>query len=142
MKTTYVLDTNTISYFLRGEGNVDIHYQSKIIESGNNYAIPFIVVYEIRRWLDNKPTKQIKLFAEAFNAMFQSVKNEAEMTADVWDKAVEIYIELKQKGQLIGDADILIAAYCLVNDYTLVTRNINDFSRIGKLKLVNWYKNY
>jgi tRNA(fMet)-specific endonuclease VapC len=39
---------------------------------------------------------------------------------------------------VIGDADILIAAYCLVNDYTLVTNNTNDFNRIDGLKLVNW----
>lgn len=36
------------------------------------------------------------------------------------------------------DSDILIAAYCIVNDYTLVTDNTSDFERIEGLKFVNW----
>ena len=63
----------------------------------------------------------------------------ADMSAPVWEKAVDVYITLQGKGQLIGDADILIASYCLVNDYTLVTRNTSDFERIDGLKFVNWY---
>jgi len=54
-------------------------------------------------------------------------------------KAADVYIDLKQKGQLIGDADILITAYCLANNYTLVTNNTGDFGRINGLKHVNWY---
>ena len=61
------------------------------------------------------------------------------MPIEVWNKAAEIYISLKQKGQLIKEADILIAAYCLVNGYTLVTRNIKDFIRIDDLNFINWY---
>jgi predicted nucleic acid-binding protein len=64
---TYVLDTNIVSYFLRGEGNVDNYFQQEIIETGNHYAIPFIVVYEIRRWLFDKPTRQLKVFSKEFN---------------------------------------------------------------------------
>jgi len=136
---TYVFDTNTISYFLRGEGGVDNYFQQEIIEAGNSYAIPLIVVYEIRRWLFYKPTNQLRIFAREFNSLFEPVRNEAGISADTWEKAADIYITLKQKGQLIGDADILIAAYCLINNYTLVTNNTNDFNRIDGLKIVNWY---
>jgi len=136
---TYTLDTNTVSYFLRGEGNVRHHYNKEILQTGNPYAIPSAVVYEINRWLLYKPDKDKKNFGREFNALFHNVRNTAEMSLDVWKKAAEIYIKLKSKGQLIGDADILIASYCLVNDHTLVTRNIGDFERIDGLKFVNWY---
>ena len=139
MKTTYALDANTISYFLRGEGNVDEYFQKEIIDADNAYVVPFIVVYEIKRWLYDKPTKQNRVFAKEFDALFLHVRDDAEMPLDVWNKAAEIYIKLKQKGQLISDADILIAAYCLVNNYTLVTRNEDDFNRIDELRFVNWY---
>ena len=86
-----------------------------------------------------KPDKDKKCFGREFNALFHNVRDTAEMSLDVWKKATEIYIELKNIGQLIGDADILIASYCLVNGYTLVTRNTNDFERIDSLKVVNWY---
>ena len=60
------------------------------------------------------------------------------MSAPAWEKAAEVYLQLKQKGELIGDADVLIAAYCMVNDYVLVTENIKHFSRIEGLKYANW----
>ena len=135
----YALDTNTISNLLRGEGNIEKNFEQEIIQRGNLYAIPLIVVFEIRRWLLDKPTKQIKDFDKQFNILFQSVEDEAEMPIAVWDKAAEIYITLKQNGQLMKDADIIIGAYCLVNGYTLATRNINDFNRIAGLNLVNWF---
>ena len=136
---TYALDTNIISYLLWDEGSVRTHYKKEIIEAGNLYAVPPIVVYEIKRWLYDKPTRQLQIFSEQFDILLYPIRNKTEMPLVVWEKASDIYIGLKQRGQLIGDADILIAAYCLVNDYTLVTNNTDDFERIGDIKLVNWY---
>jgi len=135
----YALDTNTISYLLRGEGSVDDNFEHEIINNGNLYAIPYIVVYEIKRWLLDNPSKQLLDFEKSFDLLFKNVENNANMPITVWNKAAKIYISLKQKGQLINEIDILIAAYCLVNDYTLVTRNLKDFKRIDGLNLVNWY---
>ena len=135
----YALDTNTISYLLRVEGNVGANFQKEILVDNNSYVVPYIVVYEVKRWLHDKPTKQMRLFDKKFDAFFSVVKEDAVMGGDVWDMASQIYINLKQTGQLIGDADIIIAAYCIVNDYTLVTRNKRDFIRINNLKFVNWY---
>ena len=136
----YTLDTNTISYLLRGEGNIEKHFHREIIQAGNYYAIPLIVVFEIKRWLLDKPTKQLRDFAQQFDILFENVEEVAEMPIEVWDKAAEIYIALKQKGQLIKEADIIIAAFCLINSYTLATRNMKDFERIDGLKLVNWFE--
>ena len=136
---TYVLDTNTISYLLRGEGTVSVNFYNEIVIAKRLYAIPYIVAYEVRRWLEYRPTKQMILFSTHFFNLFNVVESKADIKADTWDVAVQIYIDLKQKGQLIGDADILIASYCLVKNYTLVTRNEKDFKRINNLNLVNWY---
>ena len=136
----YALDTNTISFLLRGEVKVVKCFQKEIVKVGNPYVIPPIVYFEIRRWLLNKPTKALYVFSQHFDRMFGNVKNKADMSSSVWDKAVDIYISLKDKGQLIGDADILIAAYCIDNDYTLVTDNERDFGRINEIKIVNWKK--
>jgi predicted nucleic acid-binding protein len=43
--------------------------------------------------------------------------------------------ELRANGQLIGDADLLIAATALEHDLTLVTQNLHHFNRIPGLKL-------
>ena len=135
----YALDTNIISYYLRGEGKVNEYFKREINENGNIYAISYFCAYEIRRWLNYKPTRITRSYATQFDILFQNVCELADMTAPIWEKAVDIHVALQSKGQLIGDADILIASYCLVNDYTLVTRNTSDFERIDGLKFVNWY---
>jgi tRNA(fMet)-specific endonuclease VapC len=53
-------------------------------------------------------------------------------------KAGEIYADLRKKGELISDADILIAATVLANESVLITNNIEHFKRIKTLKLENW----
>jgi len=48
--------------------------------------------------------------------------------------------ELKSKGNLIDDFDILIASIALANDCTLVTNNEKHFKRIKELSILNWAK--
>ena len=43
-----------------------------------------------------------------------------------------------RRGELIEDADILIAASCLVEGIVLVTDNEEHFRRIEKLEIENW----
>lgn len=42
------------------------------------------------------------------------------------------------RGQLIGDADILIAATALTHGLVLVTNNHAHYNRIGALTVRNW----
>jgi tRNA(fMet)-specific endonuclease VapC len=53
-------------------------------------------------------------------------------------RAAEIYAELRQRGDLIPDADILIAGIALAGDYVLVTQNVRHFQRIAGLEVENW----
>lgn len=50
----------------------------------------------------------------------------------------EIRAMLEQKGKLIGNNDLWIAAHALSINTTLVTNNVKEFSRIPKLKVENW----
>lgn len=43
--------------------------------------------------------------------------------------------DLRSKGQLIGDPDLLIAATALHYDLTLLTHNVRHFGRIAGLKV-------
>ncbi len=60
------------------------------------------------------------------------------MNTRAWDEAARIYAALKQRGKIIDDADILIAAYCIVSGFTLITANVRHFERIEGLQWVNW----
>lgn len=47
---------------------------------------------------------------------------------------------LAQKGHLIGNYDLLIAAHSLHRGFTLVTNNVREFVRVPNLKIENWVK--
>jgi tRNA(fMet)-specific endonuclease VapC len=56
----------------------------------------------------------------------------------VLDRAAELYAMLRMRGQLIEDADLLIAAIALVHDMSLVTNNTAHFARIPGLQVEDW----
>ena len=45
---------------------------------------------------------------------------------------------LRKKGTPIGPYDLQIAAQCISRDFTLVTHNVKEFSRIPGLQIENW----
>jgi predicted nucleic acid-binding protein len=47
-----------------------------------------------------------------------------------------IYRDLKAQGKLIGTADLLIAGCCVAVGMPLLTRNVQHFQWVSKLKLV------
>jgi tRNA(fMet)-specific endonuclease VapC len=54
------------------------------------------------------------------------------------NEAARIYRDLKQKGQLVGIRDILIAGIALAHKLHVATKNLKDFRRIKGLSL--WTK--
>ncbi len=60
---------------------------------------------------------------------------------DTVEKAAEIYVYLKKEGNLIEDADILMASTAIVEDLVLITNNIKHFKRVKGLRIDNWIEN-
>lgn len=50
----------------------------------------------------------------------------------------EIRTSLESEGKTIGPLDMLIATHALSLDLTIVSNNVNEFSRIIDLKCENW----
>jgi len=50
--------------------------------------------------------------------------------------AGKIFTQLKSKGHLIGNHDILIAAFCLANGLPLYTKNVIHFSKIKDIQIL------
>jgi len=131
---TYAMDTNIISYVLKNDTVIINRYRQESSQ-GNEFIMLPIVYYEVSRWLLERNAK--KLQAE-FNYMCAEIPL-IETSKEVWDKAAVLYVHTRQGGRQIGgDADLLIAAFCLVNNCTLVTNNTRHFENIDGLKLVNW----
>lgn len=53
----------------------------------------------------------------------------------IMQRFAQVRGDLRRRGQLIGDTDILIAATAIQHDLTLLTRNTRHFERIANLKL-------
>ena len=132
----YVLDTNVIIHRLRKEANVLKNFNDAVI-SGHNLVIPRAVDYEICRGFGLLSAPRKEAMYEELTASDGCCKI-VDMEESIWNRSKLIYIELYKKGFTVGEIDIIIAAFCLNHDYTLVTANTKDFENISGLKLVDW----
>jgi predicted nucleic acid-binding protein len=61
------------------------------------------------------------------------------------DKSAQLFgmikAQLKQQGNIILDADIMIGSIAIANELILVTNNTRHFQRIPNLQLENWLNN-
>ncbi len=58
-----------------------------------------------------------------------------ELDDAIMERFARIRAELRRRGQLIPDLDLLIAATAMHHDLTLLTRNVRHFDRIPQLRL-------
>ena len=132
----YALDTNIISYILKRNDGITKNFVTEK-EKGNTFNIPPLVYYEINRGLLSiNATKMMK----EFDKLCRQLKV-GEMNRKIWNEAIKIYATLKNQGKLIEDADIFIAAYCIIYNYVLVTNNKNHFERVNDLDFIEWKEN-
>ena len=130
-----VLDTDIIFAVMRANPVVLSKARAYLVEH-ERFTLSIITRYEILRGLEAKQARrQI--------ADFEALCNQSTilpLTEDAVAKAAEIYGDLTRRGELIGDADILIAASALVHGLGVVTNNERHFHRIKGLRVENWVK--
>jgi tRNA(fMet)-specific endonuclease VapC len=130
-----VLDTDTLSAMMRSIPSVVSRAQAYLGEAGE-VSFSIITLYEILRGLKAKGAeRQLKAFRELC-----TLSEILYLTNDTIETASDIYSDLKRRGELVGDADILIAATALENDAVLVSRNKRHFERIAALRTENWFE--
>ena len=130
--TDFALDTNTLSYFLRGQGRVA---HRLLATSPQQVALPAIVVFEIRYGM-RKAARTSQL--TAFESMLESCVVLG-FDGEAADHAADIRLALESAGTPIGPHDVLIAATARRHRRTLVTRNTREFARVAGLALDDWY---
>ncbi len=59
------------------------------------------------------------------------------LTRDAARRAGEYYLQLRSRGRLIGNQDLMIAATAAELDVAVLTRNIDHFSRIVGLEVLS-----
>jgi tRNA(fMet)-specific endonuclease VapC len=129
----FLLDTNTLIYFFKGEGRVAEHL---LATPPSDIAISTISLYEIEVGIAKsaqpaKRRRQLDTFLSAIS-VFPFDRSAALAAATV-------RAELERRGRPIGPLDNLIAGIALAHRATLVTRNTREFSRLPNLDVTNWY---
>jgi len=130
----YLLDTNICVYLLNGNALL----KSKVAEAGISsiavcnsiLAELYFGAYNSRKTAEN--LQRIERFKKEL-----TVLSDSEESAILFGR---IKAELKSKGFMIEDFDILIASIAFSNNCVLITNNDKHFSRIEGLQTDNWLK--
>lgn len=128
-----LLDTNILSYFLRGQAKV----VRKLDEYGQFYdflTFSILTYYEIKAGLTYRDSTRVL-------TQFKEIARESEillLTLATMDIASNIYTDLRRRGLLIAPMDLLIAASAIEHGYTLITANVRHFQNIQGLRYENW----
>lgn len=129
----YLLDTCTISYFVRNIPNV----RNNILKiKPENIFISTITIMELEYGLqlNNNVSKHV---INGINAFVDSITT-LDFTDEIARISACIRAELKKTGKLIGYYDVLIAGTALHHGLTLVTSNTDEFNRVTGLKIEDW----
>ena len=129
----YALDTNSLSYFLRGRGRVG---ERLLAQPPAKIGLPSVVLYELAYGAArSQAPPDLKARLEALLRSLPILPfGEAEARA-----AARIRADLESAGKPIGPHDVLTAATALAHGATLVTRNLREFRRVKGLVLEDWY---
>src|SRR5689334_12414127 len=119
-----MLDTDTVSFALRGQGRV----QKRILECRpSELCISAITLSELLYGAARRRSSKLDALIGAFTANV-AVMPFDETCAEHFGRIAN---ELARRGAPIGDFDALIAAHAVALDVTLVTNNVRHFERVS-----------
>ncbi len=132
----YLLDTNIISYWMRGDKRVidriKKHFPSDLALSSITLAE---ILYGIEKSLVKKEERRSKI-----KQILSLLDLYSFDESSAWEYAV-IRTQLERNGMVISERDTLIASIGMANKLTVVTHNVKEFTRIDNLKVEDWADN-
>ena len=129
----YLLDTNIISYWMRGDKVV---IDRIIKQSPSNLSLSSVTLAEIWYGIEKSPIKKKERF-ERINKI-SSLLGIYSFDESAAEEYAVIRASLEKKGVMISERDTQIASIAMANNLTVVTHNIKEFGRINKLKVEDW----
>jgi tRNA(fMet)-specific endonuclease VapC len=129
----YLLDTCTVSDFVKGQPNVLAGIKAI---SPTLIAVSALTRMEVEYGLALNAHRARKL-APVLQAFFSTISTLPCEVADALTAAA-IRAALTTKGQPIGACDVLIAGTALARGLVVVTSNVGEFQRIGGLQVEDW----
>ncbi len=126
-----MLDTDTVSFALRGEGKVA---ERLLARRPSEVCISAISLSELRFGAELKRSRKLHALIDRFIESMEV----APFDAQAADRFGSLAPALRMAGEPIGHMDALIAAHALSLDVTLVTGNARHFGRVAGLKSESW----
>jgi predicted nucleic acid-binding protein len=131
--TPTLLDTDTLTLLHKHQQQVSLNAAAYIIRF-KQLTLTEFNYYEITRGLEAVgATTQLagfEQFCQAYRILPFS-HPAAVLASDIW-------ADLKRRGLLIGEVDILIAGIALSEGLAVATHNVSHFTRINGLQVVYW----
>lgn len=133
MEPRTLLDTDILSFLMRNSPTV-LSRAKTYLANYPRLSISLVTRFEVLRGLKaSGATTRLTAF-EAFCSACEVLP----ITEKTIELASDFYADLKSRGQLIPDADLLIAATATEYGFVLATNNVADFGRITGLTIDNW----
>ena len=131
--SVFILDSNMVSFYLRQNPKVIQKVHASILANDEVLISP-IAYYEVKRGLlAINAEKRLNEFSVLCDTL-----GVGQLDNSILDLCSLIYCETRAKKWNLDDADILTAAYCKINNYTLVSNNIKHFEIISGLHYCDW----
>jgi tRNA(fMet)-specific endonuclease VapC len=127
----YLLDTDSVSYALRGEGDVGLRIRAC---KPSDLRLSAITLAELRYGADRKGSRKLHGLIDTFAAAIEVMPFDENAAAEFG----RIGSLLAERGTPIGEFDVLIAAHAVALRCTLVTNNVRHFSKVPGLAVENW----
>jgi tRNA(fMet)-specific endonuclease VapC len=129
----YLLDTNTLIYFFKQQGQVAARLKKV---AASEVAIASVVLFELEYGVlrSTRPQEQRQGIDAALRVFHLLSMDYACAKSAAWIKHT-----LALAGTPIGHFDQLIAGMALAHNLTLITRNTREFERVPGLRVEDWY---
>jgi len=126
-----MLDTDSVSYALRGEGNV----AARILQRRpSELCMSSVTLAELRFGAHKRGSRRLQRLIDTFVASVAPLPFDA-AAADGFGR---LAAELALKGTPIGAFDAMIAAHAISQKLVLISNNVRHFSRVANLRSENW----
>ena len=134
MAIRYLLDTNVVSFHIRGS-SAALQGRLRRIKAAS-VALSVVTEMEIRFGLARNPGLRIAPLVEQFLDAMTILP----LDSDVARAYARIRSELETEGRPIGPLDTMIAAHAVSVGATLVTNDVREFRRVRGLRVADWTK--
>lgn len=132
MSRAFMLDTNAVSYALRGQGRVGKRIRARV---PSELCISAITVAELRYGAEKRQSAKLSALIDTF---VDSVTVEVFGMVEA-SRYGALAAHFATAGTPIGQFDTLIAAHALTLGVTLVTSNTRHFGVVPGLVVEDWF---